>query len=71
MKFVITWSVPAESYQAAIKKFLETGAQPPAGVKMLGRYHGPQGHARLHRRGIYRCQRHLYMAGGLDGSVLV
>ena len=46
MKFVISWSVPAESYQAAIKRFLETGAQPPAGVKMLARYHGLQGSMR-------------------------
>ena len=46
MKFVITWSVPADSYKAAIQKFLDTGAQPPAGVKMLGRYHGLQGSMR-------------------------
>ena len=46
MKYVITWSVSGETYKNTMKKFLETGAQPPAGVKMLGRYHGLQGSAR-------------------------
>jgi uncharacterized protein DUF3303 len=43
MKYVITWSVSNENYKAAIKKFLDTGALPPAGVKLVGRYHGLEG----------------------------
>jgi predicted short-subunit dehydrogenase-like oxidoreductase (DUF2520 family) len=43
MKFVITWSVVPGAYTATIKRFLETGAQPPAGVKLLGRYHAVAG----------------------------
>ena len=60
MKYVITWSVPTENYKAAIKKFLDGGAPPPAGVKMLGRYHGLEGSTRgfivaecADSRGIY------------------
>ena len=60
MKFVITWSIATENYKSAIKKFLDTGAPPPAGVKMLGRYHGLQGSMRgfiiaesADARGIY------------------
>ena len=41
MKFVITGStVPGA---AVIQRFLATGAQPPAGVKMLSRYHALTG----------------------------
>jgi len=43
MKFVITWALLPGQYQRAISRFLETGALPPAGVKMLGRYHGLEG----------------------------
>lgn len=46
MKYVITWSLSNENYKSGIKKFLDTGALPPAGVKLLGRYHGLQGSAR-------------------------
>lgn len=45
MKYMITWSLPNPTYVAAIKKFLATGAMPPAGVKMLGRYHSVAGSA--------------------------
>ena len=43
MKYVITWSVPTVNYVATMQKFLATGAPAPAGVKMLGRYHGLAG----------------------------
>jgi hypothetical protein len=43
MKFVITWSILPGAFDATIKKFLETGAPPPAGVKLLGRYHAFNG----------------------------
>ena len=39
MKYMITWSLDNPTYVAAIQRFLKTGAPPPAGVKMLGRYH--------------------------------
>ncbi len=39
MKFAVRWSILPGVYEATIKKFLETGAQPPAGVKMLCKYH--------------------------------
>ena len=44
MKYVITWTV--SDYNAAMKKFLDTGAVPPAGVKLLARYHGLAGSTR-------------------------
>jgi hypothetical protein len=44
MKYVITWTVT--NYNSAMKKFLDTGAQPPAGVKMLARYHALTGSTR-------------------------
>jgi hypothetical protein len=28
-------------FKAAVSRFLETGALPPDGVKMIGRWHGP------------------------------
>jgi hypothetical protein len=37
MKYISHWKLPPSSIDAAIKKFLETGGAPPAGVKMLGR----------------------------------
>jgi hypothetical protein len=40
MKFIITWSIPKSSVVAAEARFLQTGAQPPASVKMIGRWHG-------------------------------
>ncbi|PYV32513.1 MAG: hypothetical protein DMG22_13125 [Acidobacteria bacterium] len=43
MKFVITWTCLPGQYKPAISRFLETGAPPPTGVKMLGRYHGLEG----------------------------
>jgi uncharacterized protein DUF3303 len=43
MKYVITWSAPTATYVPAIKKFLANGGLPPAGVKMLGRYHALAG----------------------------
>jgi hypothetical protein len=43
MKFIVRWSIPKASVPAAEARFLQTGAQPPAGVKMLGRWHGMSG----------------------------
>jgi Protein of unknown function (DUF3303) len=41
MKFMVSWSVTPEQQKAATARFLETGAQPPNGVTMLGRWHSP------------------------------
>src|SRR6266850_7698647 len=43
MKFIVTWTVPQGTFNAAVARFLETGGAPPEGVKMLGRWHGMNG----------------------------
>jgi hypothetical protein len=40
MKFMVTWSIKPAHQKEATARFLETGGAPPAGVKMLGRWHG-------------------------------
>jgi len=43
MKFIVSWKIPKSSVTSAEARFLSTGAPPPAGVKMLGRWHGTGG----------------------------
>jgi hypothetical protein len=43
MLFITRFTVPHTSRKAAIQRFLETGGAPPAGVKMLARYHSSDG----------------------------
>jgi len=43
MKFMTAWCISADHRKPANARFLETGGGPPAGVKMLGRWHGPAG----------------------------
>ena len=43
MKFLVTWSLPQATYAAATGRFLATGGMPPAGVTMIGRWHGMSG----------------------------
>jgi hypothetical protein len=43
MKFIVSWKIPKASATAAEARFLQGGAPPPAGVKMLGRWHGMSG----------------------------
>ena len=43
MKFIVTWTVPQGTFNAAVTRFLETGGVPPEGVNMLGRWHGMNG----------------------------
>ena len=38
MKFMITFPLTHHAYKERISRFLETGAQPPQGVTMLGRW---------------------------------
>jgi hypothetical protein len=39
MKFVCTWKISPDSRDRAIQRFKETGGAPPAGVRMVGRWH--------------------------------
>lgn len=43
MLFITRFTVPHTSRKAAIERFLETGGAPPAGIKMLARYHSSDG----------------------------
>jgi hypothetical protein len=43
MKFTVKWKIPKGSVVDAEARFLKTGAVPPAGVKMIGRWHGMSG----------------------------
>ena len=43
MKYIISWTLPHGTYNAAVARFLETGGAPPKGVEMLGRWHGMNG----------------------------
>jgi hypothetical protein len=43
MKFIVNWRIPHSTRVAAAKRFLETGGPPPAGVQMIGRWHGASG----------------------------
>ena len=45
MLFMVHWTYRPEHRNAAIARFKETGGVPPAGVKLLGRWHAvTQGH---------------------------
>ena len=39
MKFISTWSLRKATIPEAIRRFLAAGGKPPAGVKLLGRWH--------------------------------
>lgn len=41
MKFMVTWRGRPGFYKTAVQQFLQTGAKPPEGLKMLGRWHTP------------------------------
>lgn len=43
MQFYVGWTVNPEHRDAATARFAETGALPPAGVKMVGRWHFAEG----------------------------
>jgi hypothetical protein len=38
MKFILTFTLPPATRDAAFARFLETGGQPPPGVRLLGRW---------------------------------
>ncbi|SDH95479.1 DUF3303 domain-containing protein [Pseudomonas panipatensis] len=39
MLFIISWTISTDKRNSAITRFLKTGAKPPAGVTMKGRWH--------------------------------
>lgn len=43
MKFIVKWKLPKASVVNVEQRFLKTGAPPPAGVTMIGRWHGMSG----------------------------
>ncbi|MGL6244643.1 DUF3303 domain-containing protein [Pseudomonas sp.] len=43
MLFIVSWSINPDNRNKAIERFLKTGAVPPAGVQMLGRWHAVGG----------------------------
>ncbi len=43
MKYIVSWTLPQGTYNAAVARFLETGGAPPKGVEMVGRWHGMNG----------------------------
>ena len=43
MKFIAHWTQTTATYRAAVERFKQTGAQPPEGVTMLGRWFGMDG----------------------------
>jgi len=43
MKFIVKWTIPCATRVAAEQRFLATGGMPPAGVKVIGRWHGSSG----------------------------
>jgi uncharacterized protein DUF3303 len=43
MKFLVQWSLPQATYRSALARFLKAGGMPPAGVTLVGRWHGMSG----------------------------
>jgi hypothetical protein len=43
MKFIVKWNIPTGNIPDAEKRFLSTGAPPPPGVTLVGRWHGMSG----------------------------
>ena len=43
MKFLVSWSLPQATFRPAVAPFLQGGGATPAGVKLIGRWHGMSG----------------------------
>jgi hypothetical protein len=43
MKYIVSWTFSPATFQASVGRFLEAGGLPPAGVKLIGRWHGMSG----------------------------
>jgi hypothetical protein len=48
MLFVSTWKLRPHHYTGATTRFLQGGAQPPAGIKTIGRWHYADGSGGVH-----------------------
>jgi hypothetical protein len=43
VKFIVSWKLPQATYKESSARFLKAGGKPPAGVNMVGRWHGMSG----------------------------
>jgi len=43
MKYIVTWTLPQSTFNTTVARFLQSGGTPPAGVKLIGRWHGMSG----------------------------
>jgi hypothetical protein len=43
MKYIVSWKLPQATFTVAAGRFLQAGGLPPAGVKLIGRWHGMSG----------------------------
>lgn len=43
MQFLLSWDIAEDNRDAAVARFVETGALPPEGVTMLHRWHLAEG----------------------------
>lgn len=48
MTFLATWSLRPEMHKSAGARFLQNGAQPPNGIKTIGRWHYVDGSGGIH-----------------------
>ena len=43
MQFIVSWKLNQSTYNDTVARFLQAGGLPPAGVKLVGRWHGMNG----------------------------
>ena len=43
MTFIVSWSLPQATYDAAVSRFLKAGGLPLEGMTLVGRWHGMNG----------------------------
>lgn len=43
MQFIVSWKLPQGTYNDAVARFLKAGGLSPAGVNLVGRWHGMSG----------------------------
>jgi hypothetical protein len=43
MRYIVSWTLAPATFDVAIARFLKAGGMPPAGVKLIGRWHGMSG----------------------------
>jgi len=50
MKYIVSWTLPHGTYNAAVARFLQSGGMPPVGVKRIGPRHGMSGRRTISTR---------------------